>query len=67
MRSVCGPVWWLHGGQVIAGSHKRDVVWNPANATYNQSGNTRFGDMSAENKALFVELTGRASRGRLCH
>jgi hypothetical protein len=46
--------------RVIPGSHKRDVPWQPAGVRKRAAGNTRYEELSEEQKRHFVELTGKA-------
>ena len=46
--------------RVIPGSHKREVPWQPTGAPLGPNGNTRFEDLTREQRENFVELTGKA-------
>jgi hypothetical protein len=46
--------------RVIPGSHKREVPWRPAGVPRGPNGNTRFEDLSSQQRQHFVELTGKA-------
>lgn len=53
------------GLRVVPGSHKRDVAWRPEGAALRSSEGTyhpvsRFEELTAEQRSMFVELTGSA-------
>ena len=46
--------------RVIPGSHKREVPWWPVGVAQGPNGNTRYEDLSDQQRENFVELTGKA-------